>query len=109
MVDEYPEHYSLYNTTDEHYGGEHAVDYACIQNPGSGTYHSSSIEAYTVSEKTGRCWYKHPLLGTPIPGNIYTAYLYCNGEKRASDVEACEPAAPTFDIEKNQGFTCPGD
>jgi hypothetical protein len=109
VVETYPDQFFLHNTTDTYNGAEPAIDYACQQSPGTGTYTGDvrMLDSSTnyPAEKAGYCRNTRPFVPTPFDGNLYTAYLYCNGEKREQmDNSPCE--SPAFDPDHNLG-ACP--
>lgn len=115
VMDEYPDSYFLHNTTDDYNGAENAIDYACTQSPGTGTYTGDvRILASSINfpaEKAGYCQLTRPLIPVTFDGNLYYAYLYCNGEKREDlfDDSACEVPTSPFNNDQNQGPTCPDE
>lgn len=107
VVEEYPTDFFLYETSTTYNGAEDAIKHACSESPGSGTY-SGSIRILTSSnnfpaEKAGYCQITSLGVG-PFDGNLYYAYLYCNGEKREQmDDSDCLPPPPPFTPNRNLG------
>ncbi len=111
ITNEYPTHYFLH-TNDEgtHNGALAALNYACTQNAGYGTYtgdiYFDDSATNLPAMKEGSCINQHPLIpGETIIGNDYFAYLYCNGVKRADgDDSVCNP--PVIPPERNFDGAC---
>lgn len=112
VVGQYPTVFFLHNTTDTYSGAEQAIDYACRQAPGTGTY-SGTVRILTSSvnypaEKAGYCRNTRPFFPGSFDGNLYYAYLYCNGVQRGSmDDSNCQAPVPAIDPLLNLGAPCP--
>ena len=109
ITEEYPNHYFDHNQTKAYEGAEDAINYACTQYSGVGTY-NNTIRMYYDSEdadKAGHCENKHHLIPDQVVlGEDYTAYLYCNGVKRLlNDLSPCEAPAQIVD-DNNLGTEC---
>lgn len=113
LIGDNQENFFLYNTFDLYHGAENAIDQACLQAPGIGTY-SREIRVPSSldfpAEKAGYCQNTRPFVPGTFDGNLYYASLYCNGEKREMmDDSSCDAPSPPLDLELNQGSPCPVD
>ncbi|MCB2217243.1 hypothetical protein [Desulfofustis glycolicus] len=110
LVGDDQENFFLYNTFDLYQGAENAIDQACLQAPGIGTF-SGEIRVPSSlnfpAEKAGYCQNNRPLVPGTFDGNLYYAFLYCNGDKREMmDDSSCEVPSAVLDLESNQGPPC---
>ena len=90
-----------YDGSAQDQGAVAAIDYECRLSPGSGTFTGNITMAQTINvatRKTGTCEVNR--LGLILPGNSYTAYLYCNGERRTDDFDdgPCEHVIISADV-----------
>ncbi len=113
LIGDDQESFFLYNTFDLYHGAENAIDQACLQAPGIGTY-SGEIRVPSSldfpAEKAGYCQNTRPFVPGTFDGNLYYAFLYCNGEKREMmDDSSCDVPYSSLDHELNQGHPCPVD
>lgn len=105
----YPLFYVVRNTTLPNNGAYAVLEHACQQYPGNGTYtgvvridtHANDFPA----QVGGYCRIRRPLIPTTMDGQLYVAYLYCNGEKRdmMDDLSPCAPPALGPEKEANLG------
>ncbi len=111
-TEEYPTEYVLWDEGQPYEGGYAALDSACRQNPGGGTY-TGVVQIVNSSGnlpgmKTGYCKVRKGVLPGTYFGALYSAYLYCNGVKRdMMDNTSCQPQAPELDPNANLGPGCP--
>ncbi len=111
-TENYPTEYKLWDESLPYEGGYEALDYACRQNPGSGTYANTvQIEnswGDLPAEKAGYCKVWRDNLPGTYYGALYYAYLYCNGVKRdMMDNTSCQSQVPELDRNANLGGGCP--
>ena len=111
--------FSLYDPNDpatphygtKTYGAYSAVDNACEASPGNGTYIDSNKVKFVIFLPARFEGYCRILTGGLFPfetnGNLYKAFLYCNGVVREdSDTSLCPvPPAQLVD-ENNLGIPC---
>ena len=105
----YPSFYTIRNTTLPNNGAYAVLEYACQQYPGNGTYtgvvridtHANDFPA----QVGGYCRIKRPLIPTTMDGQLYTAYLYCNGQQRdmMDDLTPCLAPVQEPNKEANLG------
>jgi hypothetical protein len=100
-TNEHPNQTFLYSVNPATFNGAFgALDYACQQRYGSEIYIGEvQLHLDFPAEKDGYC-----LIYWGIPGDLYTAYLYCNGVMRDwLDDSPCYPVADPFPPENNYG------
>ncbi len=114
IVEDYPDISFPHTTTETYNGAENAIDYACTQNAGIGTY-SGNIQILNSSmnfpaQKGGYCQNSKPFFPGTFNGNFYVAFLYCNGEKRElMDDTPCAMPPESLIKERNLGPFCPDE
>jgi len=84
----YPDQFYTYDIIKPYNGAVDAIDYACRQSPGTGTY-SGTVRVILSfpAATTGYCRNTRPFFPGAFDGNLYTADLYCNGERRIDEMD----------------------
>lgn len=108
-TEEYPTEYVLWDAGLPYEGGYAALDHACRQNPGRGTY-TGVVQIVNSSGnlpgmKAGYCKVRIGVWPGTHLGALYNAYLYCNGVQKdilAEDMN-CETQGPVLDRDANSG------
>ena len=111
LVETYPDQFFLHNPADTYHGAMPAIDYACRQNSGGAGTYTGTVNMHTSgnnfpAQKGG--WCRNQTIIGVFDGAYYSAYSYCNGEKREQlDDSICVAPTPPFEVELNLGPPCP--
>ena len=103
----YPGQFFTYDTAKPYTGAVDAINYACQQNPGIGTYSGTvRVDLPLPAAVSGYCQNTRIFFPGPFDGNLYTAYLYCNGVQRTDSMDD-SPCQMLIDNKSNLGPFCP--